>query len=88
MNNKQLVELLNNANRDPRTGDLYTDYINHWTQAGGKLHNFFTSVGRFSRYGAWGHLEACNQDPATALKYLAMLKWADSRASAPAPTTP
>ncbi len=88
MNNKQLVELLNNANRDPRMGDLYTDYINHWTQAGGKLHNFFTSVGRYSRYGAWGHLEAYNQDPAAAPKYLAMLKWADSRPSAQAPTTP
>jgi hypothetical protein len=86
--NKQLVELLNNANRDPRMGDLYTDYINHWTQAGGKLHNFFTSVGRQSRYGAWGHLEAYNQDPATAPKYLAMLKWADSRGSTRAPAAP
>jgi len=86
--NKQLVELLNNANRDPRMGNLYTDYINHWTQAGGKLHNFFTSVGRQSRYGAWGHLEAYNQDLATAPKYLAMLKWADSRGSTPAPAAP
>ncbi len=80
MNNKELVEILINANRDPRMGDIYTDYINHWTEAGGKLHNFFTSVGRFGRYGAWGHLEAFNQDPATAPKYLAALKWADSRA--------
>jgi hypothetical protein len=84
MNNRELVELLIQANRDPRMGDIYTDYINHWTKAGGKLHNFFTSVGRYGRYGSWGHLEAFNQDPSTAPKYLAIQKWADSRASASA----
>ena len=84
MNNKELVDLLISANRDPRMGEIYTDYINHWTQAGGKLHNFFTSVGRYGRYGSWGHLEAYNQDPATAPKYLAALKWAEARAQAPA----
>ena len=80
MNNKALVEILIAANRDPRMGDIYTDYINHWTQAGGKQHNFFTSVGRYGRYGSWGHLETYNQDPATAPKYLAALKWAAQRA--------
>lgn len=85
MNNKALVAILINANRDPRMGEIYTDYINHWTQAGGKLHNFFTSVGRYGRYGAWGHLEAFNQDPATAPKYLAAMKWAYARAQPPAP---
>ena len=88
MNNKDLVAILINANRDPRMGEIYTDYINHWTQAGGKLHNFFTSVGRYGRYGAWGHLEAFNQDPATAPKYQAVLKWADGRARAAAALGP
>jgi hypothetical protein len=80
MDNKELVQLLIDANRDPRMGEIYTDYLNHWTEAGGKLHNFFTSVGRYGRYGAWGHLEAYNQDPSTAPKYQAALKWATARA--------
>ena len=88
MDNKELVELLINANRDPRMGGIYNDYINRWTEAGGKLHNFFTSVGRYGRYGSWGHLEAYNQDPSTAPKYQAALKWADSRAAAPVPAAP
>ena len=87
MHNKPLVELLCNANRDPRMGGIYTDYANHWTAAGGKLHNFFASVGRYGRYGSWGHLEAFSQDPATAPKYLAALKWAAARA-ADAPPAP
>ncbi|MEI8309286.1 MAG: hypothetical protein WCH98_00880 [Verrucomicrobiota bacterium] len=78
-NNKQLIELLCQANRDPRMGAIYTDYLDHWTRAGGKLHNLFNSVGRYGRYGFWGLLETVTQDPATAPKYQAVLKWANSR---------
>jgi len=80
--NKQLIELLCQANRDPRMGMIYKDYLDHWTRAGGKLHNLFNSVGRYGRYGFWGLLETVTQDPATAPKYLAALKWANSREQA------
>lgn len=84
MKNKELVELLCQANRDPRMGGIYKDYIDHWTRAGGKLHNFFLSVGRYGMYGSWGLLETVVQDPATAPKYQAVLEWANSREQAPA----
>lgn len=60
-------------------GAIYTDYLDHWTRAGGKLHNLFNSVERYGRYGSWGLLETVRQDPALAPKYQAVLKWANSR---------
>jgi hypothetical protein len=79
-NNEALVNLLNGANRDPRMGEIYTAYLDHWTAAGGRLHCLFTSVQRYTRYGAWGLLENYLEDPAAAPKFTAVRKWAEARA--------
>jgi len=80
--NEKLVDLLNQANRDPRMGEIYTLYLDHWTSAGGRLHCLFTSVQRFTRHGAWGLLEDYLQERSTAPKFEATRKWAESRAAA------
>lgn len=75
--NTTLVNLLNQANRDPRMGNLYTLYLNHWTTMGGGLICLFNADQPFSPSGAWGLLEYLMQDPATAPKYRAVKSWAD-----------
>jgi hypothetical protein len=40
--NRKLVDLLNQANRDPRMGKIHAAYLDHWTNAGGRLHCLFT----------------------------------------------
>ena len=76
--NKKLVDLLNQANRDPRMGGLYTAYLDHWTQIGGGLFCLFNDAGRYTNSGAWGLLEFWGQGAASSPKYAAVLKWAES----------
>ena len=61
------------ANRDPRMGVLYYQYLQSWKKAGGKLFVHFSSPGRFAKYGSWGVMENLNQTPAEAPKYNAIL---------------
>ena len=61
------------ANRDPRMGQLYTQYLNTWKANGGQLFMHFASVGRYSRWGFWGLLE--HVDQASSPKYDAVLQW-------------
>ncbi len=74
--NTKLVELLHSANRDPRMGDLYTSYLNHWTQIGGGLICLFNSDQPYSPAGSWGLLEYIKQDPSTSPKLMAVRRWA------------
>lgn len=76
--NKKLVDLLNEANRDPRMGGLYTSYLDHWTQIGGGLFCLFNDAGRYTNAGAWGLLERWGQGVDSSPKYAAVLKWAES----------
>ncbi len=75
-NNEKLVNLLADANRDPRMGDLYTEYFNHWTEVtGGNLFCHWTATGTYGRHGYWGLLEWRTQDPATSPKFQALNAW-------------
>lgn len=75
-NNEKIVNLLADANRDPRMGDLYTEYFNHWTDVtGGNLFCHWTATGKYGRHGYWGLLEWRTQDPATSPKYQALKAW-------------
>ncbi len=74
--NQQLVDLLADANRDPRMGDLYRQYFSHWSKVtGGNLFCHWTATGTYGRHGYWGLLEWRTQDPATAPKYQALKEW-------------
>ena len=68
-----IVNLFTKANRDPRMGQIYTDYLNTWKQQGGDVMVHFTDIGVASRFGAWGALEHIGQT--TSAKYAALLQY-------------
>lgn len=49
------------ANRDPRMGATYIDYLNRWKQAGGGLFTLYSSVTPALSYGSWGLKESQGQ---------------------------
>ena len=76
--NETVVNLLNDANRDPRMGELYEDYLNHWTEIGGGLICLFNAMQPYTNAGAWGLLEYVGQDLSTAHKLQAVKQWAST----------
>lgn len=75
--NKTIVDLLADANRDPRMGELYTAYFNHWTDIGAGLFCVFNAMQPYSEAGSWGLLEYVGEDPTTSPKYMAIQEWAE-----------
>jgi hypothetical protein len=71
-NNQRLTDLFMAANRHPRMGRLYTQYLDAWRDAGGDLCAVFSSVGRFSKWGSWGLLEYYDDDTP---KFRAVMQW-------------
>lgn len=57
MNDAQLTSLFIAANRHPRMGQLYKDYLNAWPQDAGAF-CLFNSTYRPNKYGSWGLLES------------------------------
>ena len=50
-----LTDLLTAANRHPRMGELYCDYLDTWYDAiGGGLFALFSSHTDYNQYGSWG----------------------------------
>lgn len=74
-NNEALMRVFHAANRDPRMGELYSEYLRGWNEAGGGLAVMFSSVAAPSKWGSWGLLETEFQDPAEAPKYRAVLSY-------------
>ncbi|WP_028488138.1 sugar-binding protein [Thiothrix lacustris] len=77
------------ANRDPRMGELYTEFLNGWGKAGGKLMMLFSAPRICQWYGCWGLKEYIRQPREQAPKYAAVLDFiAQHPASVPTPTPP
>ncbi|WPF89304.1 cadherin-like domain-containing protein [Cyanobacterium aponinum AL20118] len=59
-------EVINNlmieANRDPRMGEIYEQLMTQWRNMGGDLFMHFNDVSPSSKYGSWGLLESTYQD--------------------------
>ncbi|HEY6516057.1 MAG TPA: hypothetical protein VIY50_07930 [Steroidobacteraceae bacterium] len=55
------ARLLVAANRDPRMGAAYTQYLQQWKGNGGELLVLYNDIGSFSQYGEWGALESLMQ---------------------------
>jgi hypothetical protein len=72
-NNDALTELFHAANRHPRMGGIYKQYLDGWKQSGGQLCAIFSSVGRYSKWGSWGLLESGDQ--AGSPKLDAVMQW-------------
>jgi len=77
-NNEPLMELFHAANRHPRMGALYHDYLAGWKANGGDLAAIFSSMGTYSKWGSWGLLEYHGQPVEEAPKYQAVLEFLDS----------
>ncbi len=60
-NNQAIDNLFRQANRDPRMGAIYTEYITKWNQLGGGLFVNFNDISTNSQWGSWGALESVNQ---------------------------
>lgn len=74
-NNEKLTELFHAANRHPRMGQIYLDYLAGWRQNGGTLIAIFSSMGTYSKWGSWGLLEYHGQPAAEAPKYQAVIQF-------------
>ncbi|NJO71740.1 MAG: hypothetical protein HC825_08805 [Oscillatoriales cyanobacterium RM1_1_9] len=62
-NNKALADLFIAANRDPRMGDVYKQYLNTWDElTGDDLFVHFSDVSTYSKFGSWGSRESIYQE--------------------------
>jgi hypothetical protein len=76
--NEKLNELLQQANKHPRMGEIYQNYYQAWIDAGGDLFCHFSSIGRWGPFGSWGLMQYYNDDPAMYPKFTATMNWAKS----------
>jgi hypothetical protein len=77
-NNEAVTKLLHAANAHPRIGEIYAKYYNAWVAAGGDLAAYFSSVGRWSKWGSWGIMQHYDDDPAAGPKFMSTMGWAKS----------
>jgi hypothetical protein len=75
-NSEAMTKLFHAANAHPRMGNLYEKYYAAWSEAGGDLFCYFSSVGRWSKWGSWGILQHYDEDPSRSPKFLATMGWA------------
>lgn len=67
--------LIFSANRSPKMGKLYDEYLNAWNKAGGKTFVHFSAPRIYSWYGSWGAKEFITQKRSEAPKYDALLRY-------------
>jgi len=75
-NNEKMTALFQAANAHPRMGRIYDQYYQAWTEAGGDLFCYFSSVGRWSKWGSWGIMQHFDDDPLRSPKFTATMRWA------------
>jgi hypothetical protein len=72
-NDKEVVQRMIEANRNPRMGELYRKAHRAWIQGGGKLSVYFSFCEAPGKFGSWGALEYQDQPSAEAPKWAALL---------------
>lgn len=75
-NNEAMTRLFHAANAHPRMGEIYTQYYDAWTTAGGDLFCYFASVSQWSKWGSWGIMQFYDDDGAESPKFRATMRWA------------
>ena len=60
-NNRAIVDLFIAANRDPRIGQVYQDYLARWQEQVGGLFVHFSDITAPGKWGSWGALESLYQ---------------------------
>ena len=76
-NNEAITKLFTEANADPRMGEVYSQNLNAWAEAGGDLNCSYNSVSKWSKWGSWGLLQYYDDVPTA--KFKAVMDWAKSR---------
>lgn len=61
-NNQAVTDLFIAANRDPRMGAAYEEYLAQWFDVGGDLFVNFNDIQTPTKWGSWGALESVYQD--------------------------
>ncbi len=61
-NNQAIVDLFIAANRDPRMGNIYRDYLAQWSNLGGDVFVHYSDIRAHDKWGSWGVLESVYQD--------------------------
>jgi hypothetical protein len=61
-NNQAITNLFIEANRDPRMGEIYREYLTQWQELGGGLLMNYSDIGQAKKWGSWGALEHVNQE--------------------------
>ena len=54
---------------------IYDKYYEAWEEAGADMLCYFSSVGKWSKWGSWGILQYYDDDPAKSAKYKATIGW-------------
>lgn len=73
---ERLSQTMHACNRHPRMGEFYRRYYDRWAEIGGDLFCTFSSIGAYSKFGAWGLAEFNDSKPADYPKLRATLEWA------------
>ena len=73
--NERLTKLFTDANRNPRMGQIYTQYLAAWKANGGDLMCIFASVNAWGRSGSWGLAEHYDETEADQPKLKAVMEW-------------
>jgi hypothetical protein len=74
-NDTNLVQILFQANRDPRMGIRYREYLDMLRDEGVDLFSNFSFVGSWSKWGTWSVLEHQHQAISNAPKMRAITEW-------------
>ena len=61
VDNEAVTNLFIAANRDPRMGAAYSQYLDGWKTRGGELMAVFSLAGQPGKWGSWGILEYITQ---------------------------
>lgn len=73
--NEKLTDFFIALNRHPEMYNLYSELLQNWQDAGGTLFMHFSDVGKPSKWGSWGALEAVDQPSSP--KYDALMNFID-----------
>ena len=80
VDSQAMNSLFDQANRDPRMGQLYFEYLVAWRKLGGKLFVHYTDCSGAGKWGRWGALEWLDQSRSDAPKFDAIARFAEKNA--------
>ncbi len=75
LSDNTLAQVMTDLNRRPEMRNIYRRYLEHWAAVGGDDLMIFSSLGEFTKYGSWGHLEYEGQPLSATPKLLGVLDY-------------